>query len=63
MKRTITNRIALTYKSSRVPRIFQCFHFCDVAIVMIGEIGGDAEECAADYIKANVSKPLVGYVA
>ena len=33
------------------------------AIVMIGEIGGDAEERAADYIKANVSKPVVGYVA
>jgi succinyl-CoA synthetase alpha subunit len=32
-------------------------------IVMIGEIGGDAEERAADYIKANVSKPVVGYVA
>ena len=29
----------------------------------MGEIGGDAEERAADYIKANVSKPVVGYVA
>jgi succinyl-CoA synthetase alpha subunit len=33
------------------------------AIVMIGEIGGDAEERAADYIEANVTKPVVGYVA
>ena len=33
------------------------------AIVMIGEIGGDAEERAAEYIKANISKPVVGYVA
>ncbi|MGW8481809.1 succinate--CoA ligase subunit alpha [Microbacterium sp. NPDC055903] len=33
------------------------------AIVMIGEIGGDAEERAADYIKANVTKPVIGYVA
>ncbi|GAB3257145.1 succinate--CoA ligase subunit alpha [Arthrobacter pigmenti] len=33
------------------------------AVVMIGEIGGDAEERAADYIKANMSKPVVGYVA
>jgi succinyl-CoA synthetase alpha subunit len=33
------------------------------AVVMIGEIGGDAEERAADFIKANVSKPVVGYVA
>ncbi|MDX2968976.1 succinate--CoA ligase subunit alpha [Kribbella solani] len=33
------------------------------AIVMIGEIGGDAEERAAAFIKANVTKPVVGYVA
>ena len=33
------------------------------AIVMIGEIGGDAEERAAAYIKDNVTKPVVGYVA
>jgi succinyl-CoA synthetase alpha subunit len=33
------------------------------AIVMIGEIGGDAEERAAAYIKGNVTKPVVGYVA
>jgi succinyl-CoA synthetase alpha subunit len=32
-------------------------------IVMIGEIGGDAEERAADYIKANITKPVIGYVA
>ncbi len=33
------------------------------AIVMIGEIGGDAEERAAAFIKGNVTKPVVGYVA
>ena len=33
------------------------------AIVMIGEIGGDAEERAAEYISAHISKPVVGYVA
>src|SRR3954466_11063756 len=33
------------------------------AIVMIGEIGGDAEERAADYIRDHVTKPVVGYVA
>jgi succinyl-CoA synthetase alpha subunit len=32
-------------------------------IVLIGEIGGDAEERAAAYIKDNVTKPVVGYVA
>jgi succinyl-CoA synthetase alpha subunit len=33
------------------------------AIVMIGEIGGDAEERAAEYIRGHISKPVVGYVA
>jgi succinyl-CoA synthetase alpha subunit len=33
------------------------------AVIMVGEIGGDAEERAADYIRANVTKPVVGYVA
>jgi succinyl-CoA synthetase alpha subunit len=33
------------------------------AIVMIGEIGGDAEERAAEFVQANVTKPVVGYVA
>ena len=33
------------------------------AIVMIGEIGGDAEERAAEFIKSNVTNPVVGYVA
>jgi succinyl-CoA synthetase alpha subunit len=33
------------------------------AIIMIGEIGGNAEETAAAYVKAHVKKPVVGFVA
>jgi succinyl-CoA synthetase alpha subunit len=33
------------------------------AVILIGEIGGDAEETAAQWIKANVKKPVVGFIA
>jgi succinyl-CoA synthetase alpha subunit len=32
-------------------------------IVMVGEIGGNAEEDAADYIRSNVTKPVIGFIA
>jgi len=33
------------------------------AIVMVGEIGGNAEESAAEYIKDNITKPVISYIA
>ena len=33
------------------------------AIVMVGEIGGNAEESAAEYIRNNISKPVISYIA
>ena len=33
------------------------------AIVLVGEIGGNAEEAAAEYIKNNVAKPVISYIA
>jgi succinyl-CoA synthetase alpha subunit len=33
------------------------------AMVMIGEIGGNAEEMAAEYIKKNINKPVIAYIA
>ncbi len=33
------------------------------AIILIGEIGGTAEETAAEYVKAHVKKPVVGFIA
>lgn len=33
------------------------------AVIMIGEIGGNAEETAADYIKARMKKPVIGFIA
>jgi succinyl-CoA synthetase alpha subunit len=33
------------------------------AIIMIGEIGGNAEETAAEYVKAHVKKPVIGFIA
>jgi succinyl-CoA synthetase alpha subunit len=43
-------------------RMFEEDHQTD-SIVMVGEIGGTAEEEAAEYIKSNVTKPVVSYIA
>jgi succinyl-CoA synthetase alpha subunit len=43
-------------------RMFQADPETDM-VVLIGEIGGDAEERAADYISANVTKPVFVYIA
>ncbi len=41
----------------------QGMNFIDKSIIMVGEIGGSAEEEAAEFIKSNVSKPVVSYIA
>jgi succinyl-CoA synthetase alpha subunit len=33
------------------------------AVIMIGEIGGNAEEAAAEYVKTRMKKPVVGFIA
>jgi succinyl-CoA synthetase alpha subunit len=43
-------------------RMFEADDETDI-IVLIGEIGGDAEERAAAYAEANVTKPVVAYIA
>ena len=45
-----------------LPQMFEKDKETD-AIVMIGEIGGDAEELAAEFIKSNVTKPVTGFIA
>ena len=43
-------------------RLFEADEDTD-AVVMIGEIGGSAEEEAADYVKSEMTKPVIGFIA
>ena len=57
-----TTRIKLDGRGKGILDLFQNDPKTE-AIVMVGEIGGTAEEAAAEFIKSNVSKPVVSYIA
>ena len=61
-------RIGIVSRSGTLTYVIDCLKLFQAddqtdGIIMVGEIGGSAEEEAAEYIKANVTKPVVSYIA
>ena len=67
-KHRASSGISLSVKRLNLPPFIDCLVLFEPdrqneGIVLVGEIGGTAEEQAAEYIPAQVTKPIVGYIA